>query len=119
MNAKKLTFPKILTLLLVGFLVVGAIYGVVRYLVLLPEGVGNDVATLRRVLWEVIPALVVLLVMYGVALTLYFNRIRSSITRAARSIERAGRRKRPLRSAANGRPSTAPSKNLQRRSTSL
>lgn len=90
MNAKKLTFPKILTLLLVGFLVVGAIYGVVRYLVLLPEGVGNDVATLRRVLWEVIPALVVLLVMYGVALTLYFNRIRSSITRAARSIERAG-----------------------------
>ena len=30
MNAKKLTFPKILTLLLVGFLVVGAIYGVVR-----------------------------------------------------------------------------------------
>src|SRR5699024_1942773 len=64
MNAKKLTFPKILTLLLVGFLVVGAIYGVVRYLVLLPEGVGNDVATLRRVLWEVIPALVVLLVMY-------------------------------------------------------
>lgn len=89
MNAKKLTFPKILTLLLVGFLVVGAIYGVVRYLVLLPEGAGNDVATLRRVLWEVIPALVVLLVMYGVALTLYFNRIRSSITRAARSIERA------------------------------
>ena len=89
MNAKKLTFPKILTLLLVGFLVVGAIYGVVRYLVLLPEGVGNDVATLRRVLWEVIPALVVVVVMYGVALTLYFNRIRSSITRAARSIERA------------------------------
>ena len=89
MNAKKLTFPKILTLLLVGFLVVGAIYGVVRYLVLLPEGAGNNVATLRRVLWEVIPALVVLLVMYGVALTLYFNRIRSSITRAARSIERA------------------------------
>ena len=43
MNAKKLTFPKILTLLLVGFLVVGAIYGVVRYLVLLPEGAGNDV----------------------------------------------------------------------------
>ena len=116
MNAKKLTFPKILTLLLVGFLVVGAIYGVVRYLVLLPEGAGNDVATLRRVLWEVIPALVVLLVMYGVALTLYFNRIRSSITRAARSIERAATR--ILRSAANGRPSTVPSKNLQRRSTS-
>ena len=89
MNAKKLTFPKILTLLLVGFLVVGAIYGVVRYLVLLPEGAGNDVATLRRVLWEVIPALVVLLLISGVPLTLEFNRNRSSITRAARSIERA------------------------------
>ena len=86
---KGLTLPKILTLFLIGFLVAAVVYGVVRYLMLLPEGAGHDTATLRRVLWEVIPALVVLFVMYGAALVLYFNRIRSSISRVAQTIEKA------------------------------
>ena len=75
MNAKKLTLPKLLTLVFVGFLVVGVIYGAIRYLILLPDGSDYDLGALSRVLWEVIPALLVLLVMYGVALTLDDNRI--------------------------------------------
>lgn len=91
MNAKKLTLPKLLTLVFVGFLVVGVIYGAIRYLILLPDGSDYDLGALSRVLWEVIPALLVLLVMYGVALTLYYNRIKTPIRTVARSIERASK----------------------------
>ena len=91
MNAKKLTLPKLLTLVFVGFLVVGVIYGAIRYLILLPEGSDYDLGALSRVLWEVIPALLVLLVMYGVALTLYYNRIKTPIRTVARSIEQASK----------------------------
>lgn len=84
-----LTFPKILTLFFAGLVLAAVVYGAIRYFVLLPDGAGSDAEVLHRVLWEVVPALAVLLIMYAAALVFYFIRIASSISRAARAVEEA------------------------------
>ena len=84
---KKLTFPLILTLFFAGLLLAGFIYALIRYSVLASAAGGEGV--LETVLWEVIPALIVLVILYGAAMVVYFVRIRSSIQKAAKAIEGA------------------------------
>ena len=80
---KKLTYPVLLTLFFAGLLLALLIYALVRYFTIS----GDD--ALSMMLWEAIPALIVLVVLYGAAMVLYLVRIRASIKGAAKVIEGA------------------------------